>query len=860
MDPEALLDHAVFQLTPTRTRCDLVIFNGGVSEKIASGLVGPFVSHLKYAKDQLPKGGYSIRLSPPANVDASWFTKSTFQRFVRFVSTPEVLERFPGLEKEILQIESSVQSNENAINHEVEGKEGASSTVNGFNKNSPKVKNETEGTDGADGQEENSKIRLQRLMETRKALLRKEQAMAYARALAAGFELENIDDLLYFADAFGASRLREACTAFKDLCKKKHGDGLWMDELAAMQAAYAQLDQPYMVTPGIVLASDGTNGLDQSNDSISSSENINSGAAASDQIQQNSATNANVQMQMPWPNQIPPYMFNFQKQMQNMPPYQAYPFPGMPPYYNMGWPPNMDEHGRNQRTYSKKKKKSPNREADEEDEEEEELTESEPENETDTRRSQSNKKKQPKSSSKTVVIKNINYITSDKRNGEEDGSSDAEDDDSVEDETDEDSLKQVHDIIGSIQKHHQKSNSSKKKKRSGQKGSSRLEVVENNGDSDKMKEVKGNDNWENFQNLLMRDDDPPNMIQNHQSVVQNDFESGKSRSFDLASEKLNTKRNMGMDSLVMSERNEVNEGRGVEDFANGESLRPSMKMRASGDDSMHFTQRGSENFSREGYIPDSSTIKHGKGEDWFVANHSGTSEIDPISGRNMFEGNFTSPSNANAEKGEKVVPIDDSFMVTTRNSVDDHFDSQWKTDISMVSGIVDSSQTETPNKLDTRNSLEPDDLCAVFARDSTIGPVGASWSSEMDYGVEISFVEPNQKPSVPETVVPAQPENGNSPNPKKQTRTKTSPGSLSKTKSDFLSRNRTPIPTRKPITPKSKLEREEEDRKRMEEQLLERQRRIAERTATSGVAKKLPVVGSKVSPNKPGQLKKTSTN
>lgn len=32
--------------------------------------------------------------------------------------------------------------------------------------------------------------------------------MAYARALVAGFEPDYIEDLLYFADAFGASRLR----------------------------------------------------------------------------------------------------------------------------------------------------------------------------------------------------------------------------------------------------------------------------------------------------------------------------------------------------------------------------------------------------------------------------------------------------------------------------------------------------------------------------------------------------------------------------------------------------------------------------------------------------------------------------
>lgn len=52
------------------------------------------------------------------------------------------------------------------------------------------------------------RIRLQRLMDTRKALILKEQAMAYARAVVAGYEIDTIDDLICFADTFGASRLR----------------------------------------------------------------------------------------------------------------------------------------------------------------------------------------------------------------------------------------------------------------------------------------------------------------------------------------------------------------------------------------------------------------------------------------------------------------------------------------------------------------------------------------------------------------------------------------------------------------------------------------------------------------------------
>ena len=52
------------------------------------------------------------------------------------------------------------------------------------------------------------RVHLQRALETRKAVLQKEQAMVYARALIAGFETENLEDLISFSDAFGSPRLR----------------------------------------------------------------------------------------------------------------------------------------------------------------------------------------------------------------------------------------------------------------------------------------------------------------------------------------------------------------------------------------------------------------------------------------------------------------------------------------------------------------------------------------------------------------------------------------------------------------------------------------------------------------------------
>ncbi|KAL4395925.1 hypothetical protein AHAS_Ahas01G0040600 [Arachis hypogaea] len=48
-------------------RCELVVFCGGVREKVVSGLFEPFVSHLKFVKDEISKGGYSINCLPPNN-------------------------------------------------------------------------------------------------------------------------------------------------------------------------------------------------------------------------------------------------------------------------------------------------------------------------------------------------------------------------------------------------------------------------------------------------------------------------------------------------------------------------------------------------------------------------------------------------------------------------------------------------------------------------------------------------------------------------------------------------------------------------------------------------------------------------
>lgn len=52
-----------------------------------------------------------------------------------------------------------------------------------------------------------TRVQLMKVLETRKTVLQKEQGMAFARAVAAGFDIDHMTPLMSFAETFGASRL-----------------------------------------------------------------------------------------------------------------------------------------------------------------------------------------------------------------------------------------------------------------------------------------------------------------------------------------------------------------------------------------------------------------------------------------------------------------------------------------------------------------------------------------------------------------------------------------------------------------------------------------------------------------------------
>ena len=121
-----------------------MVYSDGNTEKLASGSVKPFVTHLKVAEEQVALAVQSIKLETEKSRNAeTWFTKGTlerfnefqslsiavlllcvgcyifgypfieliclllFFRFVRFVSTPEVVELVNTYDAEMSQLEAA---------------------------------------------------------------------------------------------------------------------------------------------------------------------------------------------------------------------------------------------------------------------------------------------------------------------------------------------------------------------------------------------------------------------------------------------------------------------------------------------------------------------------------------------------------------------------------------------------------------------------------------------------------------------------------------------------------------------------------------------------------------------------------
>lgn len=203
MELDTPLDYAAFQLSPRHSRCELFVSINGNREKLASGLVKPFMTHLKVVEEQVALSVQFIKLEVDKrkNVD-SWFTKGTLERFVRFVSTPEIIELVITFDAEMSQLEAARKIYSQGSSDQLSSNSGdsRSSTV---------------------ARADATKKELMRAIDLRLTAVKQDLDTACARAASAGFNHDTVADLQLFAERFGATRLNEACCKYISIYEKR---------------------------------------------------------------------------------------------------------------------------------------------------------------------------------------------------------------------------------------------------------------------------------------------------------------------------------------------------------------------------------------------------------------------------------------------------------------------------------------------------------------------------------------------------------------------------------------------------------------------------------------------------------------
>ncbi|KAJ6377124.1 hypothetical protein OIU76_026153 [Salix suchowensis] len=245
-----------------------------------------------------------------------------------------------------------------------------------------------------------------------------------------------------------------------------------------------------------------------------------------------------------------------------------------------------------------------------------------------------------------------------------------------------------------------------------------------------------------------------------------------------------------------------------------------MKRRDSTNEDFLISRRLEESSGLGGILScdrEKSIVMPGKGDDWFVINHSGKPE--------------------NQDAAISMLPLED-----------DPYDSQWKTDIRLAADLTLSSQPENgaaDHNHEVRDAYEPNDPCVVLERHSGFESRRESWDT--DRGIDISFMEAQRSPNVEsgKQVEKKLPSNSDKTVIKKngiigrkvpEVGSKILRGSLGKSKTEMMSKGKKSPLASRPAVQKSKQEKEEEIRKKMEEIMIQRQKRIAERTAAAAGA------------------------
>ncbi|CAN1279288.1 COP1-interacting protein 7 [Linum perenne] len=792
----------------------------------------------------MDKGGYSISLVPENGSDAKWFTKETIERFVRFVSTPEILERVYTLESEILQMEEAIatQSSNDVGNSTVEDhhpkplerNEGSKPLLDSSEEKAIVLYQPGAHPPEANESPAESRLQLKKVLETRRTVLQKEQGMAFARAVAAGFDVDQMAPLMSFAESFGASRMRDACVKFKELWKRKHETGQWV-EIEAAEAMCSQPEFSLVNSSGIILANGSNKQWPESSDNNGKAHGSGKSFKYKKKNENPAMDQSPVQghqghflgqmphpMFSPWPINSPPGTLPVVQgiPMQGIPYYQNY--PGNTPFVQQPYP------GEDNRVNSGQRVRRRRHSLDCEDTGSAETEswdvhatrnrsqdDAELDNNTSGKGSRSSGRK--KKSGK-VVIRNINYITSDRQDISDDESQSA----SGSDDEEQDGYSPARN--SSIKQ--------KKSARSVRREDSHLNTTNKEGDDG---------HWQAFQNYLLKDADEAE----HDNGDMFAMEKGtRTKRRQTAVE--------GDDPLAIGGRRGGHSKDG--DMTDVQRISGSLTRvgRGSADESLRDSRTGQFSDGRRTIDGEMDAELNGRragyrrtDDDGFIINgHRNHSRYNADHlALNRYEN-----GNTDSDKKSSQHMDDDSHIVPLRSPLQYEGETHGSNAINMDSELS-SARPEVSGAI---IKYEPDDLTLMPEREMERGTIG--YDPALDYDMETHAAANSGKKS-------------------KKVENDAKPGPRSKRTPDSSDKKKTVGPIRKgkpsKLSPldeakaraeklrsfkadlqKMKKEREEEEMKRLASLKQQRQKRISSRGTTSTPAQSTPLLTRKSLPTK----------
>ncbi|KAF3433231.1 hypothetical protein FNV43_RR24333 [Rhamnella rubrinervis] len=224
---DAPLDYAAVQIFPASNRYEAIICSNGEVENLAAGLLESLLPHLPQVNELHSKGSdANFKLELPENLNgAMWFTKSTLNRFLQIVGSPDLLHTANAIKDEMSQLEEAKKFHLSLYGQDHE-KSSESRETDGCKRIdvAPMLKSEVEIASS-----DSSKNELLRAMDLRLMALRRELAVAFNKAACATCTSKEITYLAKFSEHFGATILRDMCKIL-ELNEKSTSDNPQNDE------------------------------------------------------------------------------------------------------------------------------------------------------------------------------------------------------------------------------------------------------------------------------------------------------------------------------------------------------------------------------------------------------------------------------------------------------------------------------------------------------------------------------------------------------------------------------------------------------------------------------------------------------